>query len=327
MKGIYSLLLAILVNVNLTLAGGSNWPGIKYSYAKVYLYNVDGNLRGNHQILKEGKLDKTIQGEGKKLTHEQTSKLDKIFASGPAIDELVNGLSGCYIPRHAIVYYNEKDEPVASMSICFECEGIRFYSPSYPRNAYASTEKLVKKAQEKLKEIKAIVESIGMKTDFKYTEKAEVKDTILIQNRGTMNITDNRAIDSIFPAKITFENYIKECMLDTIGMTIEKDEKYTYGGDKYVFITVMKGNSSFYFSGTDENPSLETASISWTDVQFSKKLKIGMSLDEIMSFMMVYDGISNPEELTIQNTDGTKKITFFLFENRLSYYNVEVKAW
>ena len=327
MKRSYLLLLVLLFNFNLAMAGGSYWPGIIYSYAKVYLYNVDGNLRGNHQILKEGKLDKTVQGEGKKLTDELASKLEKIFASGPAIDELVNGLSGCYIPRHAIVYYNEKDEPVASMSICFECEGILFYSPSYPRNSYASTEKLVKKAQEKLKEIKAIVESIGMKTDFKYTEKEVAKDTILINNRGTMQITDNRAIDSIFPAKINFENYIKECMLDTIGMTIEKDEKYTYGGEKFTFITVMKGNSSFYFSGPEENASLETASIAWTDVQFSKKLKIGMSLDEIMSFIMVYDGISNPQELIIQNTDGTKKITFFLFENRLSYYNVEVKAW
>lgn len=327
MKGIYSLLLALLLNINLSMAGGSTWPGIKYSYAKVYLYNVDGNLRGSHQILKEGKLDKTVQGEGKKLSVEQSAKLEKIFASGPAIDELVNGLSGCYIPRHAIVYYNEKDEPVASMSICFECEGIRFYTPSYPRNAYASTEKLVKKAQEKLKEIKAIVESLGMKTDFKYTEKEVAKDTILINNRGTMNITDNRAIDSIFPNKITYENFLKECILDTTGLTIEKDEKYTYGGDKYVFITVMKGNSSFYFSGQDENPSLETASIAWTDVQFSKKLKIGMSLDEIMAFLMVYDGILSPAELTYQNTEGTKKITFFIHENKLSYYNVEVKAW
>lgn len=327
MKGIYSLLLALLVNVNLTMAGGSTWPGIKYSYAKIYLYNVDGNLGGKHQILKEGKLDKTVQGEGKKLTHEQTSKLEKIFASGPAIDELVNGLSGCYTPRHAIVYYNEKREPVASMSICFECEGIRFYSPSYSRNAYASNEKLVKKAQEKLKEIKAIVESLGMKTDFNHTEKTPVKDTILIQNRGKINISDNSAIDNIFPTKINFENYIKECMRDTIGITIEKDEKYTYGGEKFTFITIMKGNSSLYFSGPDENPSLETATVAWHDVQFSKKIKIGMSLGEIRSFMMVDDGISNPEELTIQNTDGTKKITFFLIENKLSYYNVEVKAW
>ena len=52
-----------------------------------------------------------------------------------------------------------------------------------------------------------------------------------------------------------------------------------------------------------------------------------MSLDEIMSFMMVDDGISNPEELTIQNTKGTKKITFFIHENKLSYYHVEVNAW
>src|SRR5688572_29171625 len=119
MKPIFTFLLMLLVQWNPALAGGSHWPGVKYSYAKVYLYNVNGDLRGNHQILKEGKLDKTVQGEGKKLSDEQASKLEKIFASGPAIDELVVGLSGCYIPRHAIVYYDEKDKPVASMSICF----------------------------------------------------------------------------------------------------------------------------------------------------------------------------------------------------------------
>lgn len=327
MKGIYSLLLALLLNFNLSMAGGSTWPGIKYSYAKVYLYNVDGNLRGNHQILKEGKLDKTVQGEGKKLSNEQASKLEKIFASGPAIDELVNGLSGCYIPRHAIVYYNEKDEPVASMSICFECEGIRFYSPSYPRNSYASTEKLVKKAQEKLKEIKAIVESLGIKTDFKMGEKEVVKDTLLIQNMGIMNITDNRAIDSIFPNKISYENYHKECILDTGKVRIEKDEKYTYGGEKFTFITAIKGNSSLYFSGPEDNSSLESANIAGNDIQFSKKLRIGMSLDDIMQFFLVYDGIAYPSELIIQNTEGTKTITLFIVGNKLHHYNVEVKAW
>ena len=71
MQKIVSLLVSILLPVSLLFAGGSYWPGVKYSYAMVYLYNVDGNLRGYHQILKDGKLDKSVQGEGKKLSDAQ----------------------------------------------------------------------------------------------------------------------------------------------------------------------------------------------------------------------------------------------------------------
>lgn len=320
---ISTLLLTILILSSTILkAGGSVWPGVKYSYVIVYLYNVDGGLAGNHQILKDGKLDKTVVGEGKKLSADQSSKLNKIFGSGAAIDELLNGLSGCYIPRHAIVYYDSKDKAVASMSICFECEGIRFYSPAYPRNSYASTPDLVKKAQEKLKELKTIIESVGMKTEFKMTEikKDEVK------NEGSIHFTDNRAIDSLFPEKITLKNY-RTFFTDTSDIKIQEDEKYTYGGDKYIFVNVYKGNSFLYFSGPDENSTLESASVSWNDVVLCKKVKIGMTLDEVQNFLMVYDGISSPEILSIQNEDGSKKITFKFFENKLMMYEMEVRVW
>jgi len=311
-----------LLSATLLKAGGSVWPGVKYSYAVVYLYNVDGGLAGNHQILKDGKLDKTVVGEGKKLATGITAELDKIFGSGPAIDELVNGLSGCYIPRHAIVYYNSKDKPIASMSICFECEGIRFYSPSYPRNSYASSPELVTEAQEKLKEIKAIIESVGIKTDFKMEEnkKPEVK------NEGSIHFTDSRAIDSLFPEKITLKNY-RTFFTDTLDIKVREDEKFTYGGDKYIFVDVYKGNSHLYFSGSDENSSLESASVSWNDVVLCNKIKIGMTLEEVQNFLPVYDGISNPEILSIQNEDGSKKITFKFFEDKLMMYEMEVRVW
>jgi hypothetical protein len=312
--------MVMLLTMNFCFAGGSNWPGVKYSYAMVYLYNVDGNLRGSHQILKEGKLDKTVQGEGKKLTDEQASKLEKIFASGSAIDELVNGLSGCYIPRHAIVYYDEKDQPVASMSICFECQGIRFYSPSYPRNHYSSNDKLVKKAEEKLKEMEEIVKSLGFETQFK---QEEIKP---IMNNGVMTITDGLTIDNLLPEKVTFENF-KDYLTNQENMKTLYDEKYTYGGEKFIFIQVDKGKSMLYFSGSDEKASLEKASVKDNDIQLCKSVKIGMTTEEIQSLMPVYDGISEPSEIIIQNEDGSKKISFKLNENKLIQYDLEVRVW
>ena len=320
MKGIFSLLLISLQTLNFSFAGGTFWPGVKYSYAIVYLYNVDGNLKGSHQILKEGKLDKTVQGEGKKLTDEQASKLDKIFASGAAIDELVNGLSGCYIPRHAIVYYNEKDLPVASMSICFECQGIRFYSPSYPRNHYSSNDKLVKKAEEKLKEMEEIVKSLGFGTQFKQ------KEIIPITDNGVITITNAISVGSLLPEKVTYENF-KDYFTNHENMKTFYDEKYTYGGEKFIFIQVDKGKSMLYFSGPDEKAFLEKAIVKDNDVKLCKRVKIGMTTKEIQGLMPVYDGISAPSEIVIQNEDGSKKISFKLSENKLIEYHLEVRVW
>lgn len=305
---------------NLFAGKSSTWPNVKYSYAKLYLYNIDGQLNGKHQILKEGKLDKTVQGEGKKLSEQQLDKLDRIFSSGAAIDELLNGLSGCYIPRHAIVYYDEKDKPVASMSICFECEGIRFYSPDYPRNHYASTPALVKKAEEKLKEIKSIVESLGLKTDFK-TPQIEVEE-----NLGSMHFTNSALIDSIFPEKITIENY-RQYFTDTNNITVKEHVKYTHGGDKYYFHTVTKGNSVFEFSDSEPVTTLSHANVQSSDISLCKKIEIGMRLEDVQSLFMVYDGIAYPETIEVKNNDGTKKITFHFYENRLTSYQLEVINW
>jgi hypothetical protein len=320
MRKIFFILLSICLPVSFLFAGGSHWPGVKYSYAMVYLYNVDGNLHGFHQILKEGKLDKSVQGEGKKLSGDQASKLEKIFASGPAIDELVNGLSGCYIPRHAIVYYNEKDEPVASMSVCFECEGIRFYSPSYPRNHYASSEKLIKEAETKLTEIKAIIESLGFKTDYKMSLDPPA------ENNGSMTITDGAFLDSLLPAKVSFGNRT-DYFTDEENLKTIYDEKYTYGGEKFIFVEVYKGKSKLFFSGPDENASLENARVVDNDVKLLKKIKIGMTTEELMGLFILYDGISNPSEITVQNQDQTQKVTFKFTENKLVEYYLEVRVW
>jgi hypothetical protein len=44
------------------------------------------------------------------------------------VDEIVYGLSKCYLPHHGIIYYNERQEPVASLSICFACDQIKIWS-------------------------------------------------------------------------------------------------------------------------------------------------------------------------------------------------------
>ena len=90
---------------------------------------------------------------------------------------------------------------------------------------------------------------------------------------------------------------------------------------------VYKGKSKLFFSGPDENASLENARVVDNDVKILKGIKIGMTTEELMGLFILYDGISNPSEITVQNQDQTQKVTFKFTENKLVEYYLEVRVW
>ena len=114
----------IIVSCNFQInAQTSTWPYVKYEYAKAYLYNLDSKLHGNYQIVKNAKIDKTVITEGTFLTKEQSRKI--IQLSGKDVKGLNAGLSACFIPYHAIVFFSENNKPVASVMLAFDCESMR----------------------------------------------------------------------------------------------------------------------------------------------------------------------------------------------------------
>ncbi|MEC7985679.1 MAG: hypothetical protein VX278_10985 [Myxococcota bacterium] len=104
------------------------WPPVAWTHAKAYTYNF------------------TSYGPGKKLrvwdeygwadNIEQTFTLTQ--ASADAALELIHQTQGdvqaskCPFPRHAVVYFNQKEEPVASINVCFSCTDILIYPPYFP---------------------------------------------------------------------------------------------------------------------------------------------------------------------------------------------------
>ncbi|RLD75221.1 MAG: hypothetical protein DRJ10_15685, partial [Bacteroidetes bacterium] len=119
---LFTICIIILYNFQIN-AQTSVWPYIEYAYAKAYLYNLKSNLRGEYQIVKNEKIDKTVISEGVLLTKEQTRKI--IQLSGKDVKGLNAGLSACFIPYHAIVFYSENNKPVASVMLAFDCESMR----------------------------------------------------------------------------------------------------------------------------------------------------------------------------------------------------------
>ncbi len=99
------------------------WPFQEFAYAKVFLYNLDNNLYGQHAIIKEGKLDPTVIGDGVMLSKEQVKKV--LSLTNKDIAGLLLGLSKSHIPHHGIVFFNSEHHPVAFITICFDCESLR----------------------------------------------------------------------------------------------------------------------------------------------------------------------------------------------------------
>lgn len=163
---------------------GQSWPFKSWHHAKAYSFNMF-HARGDvpATILKDGKWSPYIVSE-KALSGDVALDVAKTisYTKGSVGD------SKCFFPRHAIVYFDKNDDPVASVDICFECSGV-VVSPDFSisneeRYGYfeekterfvpgttALLEKVIPKYQE-------IFEKIGFETDLdgKLKELEESKE-------------------------------------------------------------------------------------------------------------------------------------------------------
>lgn len=101
------------------------WPYKDYKYVRAYLYNLDNKLYGKHAIVKGNKLDPTVVGDGAKLSQKQVQTL--VTLTNKDIQGLIEGLSKSYIPHHGFVFYDKENQPVAYITLCFDCESLRVW--------------------------------------------------------------------------------------------------------------------------------------------------------------------------------------------------------
>jgi hypothetical protein len=160
-----SMLLLVLV---LSFQGFSKnfiFPNVPFIYAKIFEFNQDFEV--THQldqaIYNGTEFAKSKKGEGILLKESFHTALAKIVSKG--VDELIYGLSSCYIPRHGIVYYNQSDQPVASLSICFECERIGIWSIKPISFKQKMKNIKTEKPEDQLNQLKTLVNGIGLKVD------------------------------------------------------------------------------------------------------------------------------------------------------------------
>jgi len=144
-------------------AGGCIFPNVSFSTTKVFLFNLEKPEKGERYysyIYKDSSYAKKRHELPLYLTSDFHKKIQSIFKHG--IDDLIIGLSKCFLPRHGIVYYDDEGIPVASLSICFECESIRVWSKEGYTFSYDYDNFDRKKAEKQMQQLEKVCAKTGM---------------------------------------------------------------------------------------------------------------------------------------------------------------------
>ncbi len=303
MKKIFSVFLISCI-INSASAGGFLFPNFDYEYSSIYLFNTDFNSekRVDQRIYAGDFYALSKIGDGITLSKEQNERLTKIFIKGA--DELRSGMSKCFLPRHGIIYFNKYNKPVGSISICFECEKIVFWSsnglPDYDSD-YSKYN--YDKADKQLKKLENLVKEIGLPVYENQNNYKLFRDTSVLFQQSTWVQFNDPSLDSLYFRAYTIDS-VKSWNLNPEYFILNEEisVEISDGGKEYRFAELYdKDGSQFQFNGDDNNAHLIYGSIKTPFLKLPNGVVIGMSLSEVMNIITpVYNGPSNPSELIIK---------------------------
>jgi len=109
-------------------APAAQFPFGSWSYAKAYTYNFfDDRPVQMRVVTRDGTWSRHIRSE-QRMSAEQAQQAADLVARTQGSVELTR----CTFPRHAIVYFDATDKPIASIDVCFSCEAVLVW-PDYKR--------------------------------------------------------------------------------------------------------------------------------------------------------------------------------------------------
>ena len=120
-KPVYELPKTIMMDSNLR----TSWPPSSWKTAKAYAFNQQDFGPGVElYAYKEGVWSTNITQEKKLTTQQANDALELTHRLGGTLK-----VSKCAFPRHAVVFFNEEEQPVASVNVCFQCGDILVWPP------------------------------------------------------------------------------------------------------------------------------------------------------------------------------------------------------
>lgn len=313
MKTTLSLLIALIFGFSFnSTAGGFHFPDEDYAYAKLYYFNL-GEIRTmpDFDIYTEetgwaaSAVDPDIYSE-----HGLAENMTKLFLYGA--DGLLTGLSKCFIPRHGLVYFDENDNPVASLSICFECEGISMWTKSKGK-IYAKTDGLESRAQQQIKTLRKFILKEGV------IVSDEPSDYNSINSQAEVSVTIERDHLNARIIKATYSDVWRWNSVNTFSEYTNVE--YSAGGEKYEFIELhVEDHAHFYFDGPDTDAKLVEAEIQYEYITLPNGIHVGSTLDDVMDLIGVYDGPSEPSEIIFKS--GYQTIHYHLIDKKVWKINI-----
>jgi hypothetical protein len=116
-----TLIALLAITISSALAAPKKWPDVPYTHVVGYCYDFSQDARGASISFPDGSLHKgVIKATTVRLSDAQTENLLKILNDDV---EHERGESECYDPHHAFVFYDSNWKIVASIDICFLCDG------------------------------------------------------------------------------------------------------------------------------------------------------------------------------------------------------------
>lgn len=288
------------------------WPKVKYSYAVAYLYNLDGKLYGQHKPVKNDKLDTTMVLPGVKLNTAQTDELVKLLSQNT---ETINaGLASCYIPHHAVVFYDDQHKIVAWMSACFMCDGVRFFPEKKVNYEKTATKKQTQKAEQQIKKLQEMVSSWGLMASEKEIDYINLKKEQVNPNKKeTEEIVNEKLLNSLIRAYGNI-NAFKKDFAKPEQLKIDSTTKLTAGMDKFEFYTVKYNNSEFWLSGHAGQIFVDKAVIKDQGVNIMEEIFITMPAEKINQKLLGKN--SDAKTIKVYNEQNYRN-AIFIYENGL----------
>lgn len=308
------LFFLLLVGFQKVSEAQHSFPKERYSYAKLYLMNTKKSTsRPDLSAWKNDRYAFSKMGEGIALNEEHIAALNKITAQD--MSTLQGGLSKCFLPRHGIIFFDDANRPVASISICFECQKIDLY----PARVVNSNNKFdSKKAMKQLKAFEKFVTDLGLPIfdEARLYEKLHEKEAY--QQQGEVEMSVKNMLSQMLE-KPTFKSEITtKIKISRTARIVEKKREKPGGDGKMVsFLEQTFYASKLNYLMGEEEWELHDAVIQDPGFLFDNGIAIGMSQEHLMAHLGVYDGPSYPKVIKVTDPARNAKIVFTFGERTL----------
>lgn len=277
------------------LTGSAQWPGVEYSYARVGNYNLNSDLHGYHAPIKKGQLDSTvmhfapiIEGKGLDSIIQIVTRKDQI---------LLDGLSKCYIPHHAIIFYDSLHKPVAYISFCFMCQGIRTFPFIEERDEIEYDESLVEKAEFELNVIKQIISEWDYRDYYElcFSDTSSPGDMSKFELYGQQHSKSQEFKADLKDtlASYNYQEFIENNNIDVIDNMVSNTE-ISAGGQRFHFLDYADSlGNEIHFMSNEHIKNAGSCTYVLTDsttLNVGIPIKVGMTIEEVNDIVIRFSG-------------------------------------